>query len=133
LEKALTKRVKAQVLDAAITAMEADLPGHAEDCILRAATFTRQDVDEITEPLAHPLRSIIHKLIQRNPEDRYQSAADVEADLLAGLASLGVPYGPKEALEEVLISLTGAARAVRPVGRQAAQSLEGHACLAALP
>ncbi|WP_224372345.1 hypothetical protein [Hyalangium versicolor] len=88
--------------------MEADLPDHAEDCILRAATFTLQDVDAITEPLAHPLRSIVRKLIQRNPEDRYQSAADVGADLRAGLASLGEPYGPKEALEEVLISLAGA-------------------------
>jgi serine/threonine-protein kinase len=88
--------------------MEADLPGHAEDCILRAATFTREEVDEITQPLEHPLRSIVRRLIQRNPEDRYQSAADVEADLRAGLASLGAPYGAKEALEEVLISLTGA-------------------------
>jgi serine/threonine protein kinase len=108
LEKALTKKVKAQVLDAAITATEADLPDHAEDCILRAATFTREEVDEITESLAHPLRSIVRRLIQRNPEDRYQWAADVEADLRAGLASLGVPYGEREALDEVLISLEGA-------------------------
>jgi hypothetical protein len=88
--------------------MEAELPDHAEDCILRAATFTRKEVDEITEPLAHPLRSVVRRLIQRNPEDRYQSAADVEAELRAGLAALGAPYGPKEALDEVLISLTGA-------------------------
>jgi hypothetical protein len=88
--------------------MEADLPDHAEDCILRAATFTREEVDEITQPLVHPLRAIVHRLIQRNPEDRYQSAAEVEADLRAGLAALGAPYGPKEALDEVLISLTGA-------------------------
>ncbi|HLL48338.1 MAG TPA: serine/threonine-protein kinase [Longimicrobiaceae bacterium] len=108
LEEALTTKVKAQVLDAAITAMEADLPDHAEDCILRAATFTREEVDEITEPLAHPLRSIVRKLIQRNPEDRYQSAAEVAADLRAGLAALGAPYGPKEALNEVQISLIGA-------------------------
>ncbi|KFE67515.1 hypothetical protein DB31_7998 [Hyalangium minutum] len=39
---------------------------------------------------------------------RYQSATEVEADLRAGLAALGAPYGPKEALDEVLISLTGA-------------------------
>ena len=108
LEEALTEKVKGKVLDAAITAMEADLPDHAEDCILRAATFTREDVDEITEPLAQPLRSIVRRLIQRNPEDRYQSAADVEADLRAGLAALGAPYGAKEALYEVQLSLTGA-------------------------
>ena len=88
--------------------MEADLPDHADDCILRAATFTREDVDEITEPLAHPLRSIVRRLIQRDPEDRYQSAADVEADLRAGLAALGVPYGATEALDEVLILADGA-------------------------
>jgi serine/threonine protein kinase len=75
LKKALTPEVKKQVLDAAYTAMEADLPDHAEDCIVRAATFTPQDVDEITAPLAHPLRPIIRRLIQRNPDDRYPSAA----------------------------------------------------------
>jgi len=81
LEEALTEKVKGKVLDAAMTAMDADLPDHAEDCILRAATFTREEVDELTQPLAHPLRSIVRRLIQRNPEDRYQLAADVEADL----------------------------------------------------
>jgi hypothetical protein len=58
----------------------------------------------------HPLRAIVRRLIQRNPEDRYQSAAEVEADLRVGLAALGAPYGPKEALDEVLLSLTGAER-----------------------
>jgi serine/threonine protein kinase len=103
LEEALTEQVKEKVLDAAITAMEADLPDHAEDCILRAATFTREEVDEITEPLAHPLRSIVRKLIQRNPEDRYQSAAEVEAHLRAGLLCAGSPLraqgGAKRAYE----------------------------------
>ncbi len=116
LEKALTPKAKKQVLDASITAMEAELPDHAEDCILRAATFTRKEVDAITEPLAHPLRSIVRRLIQRNPEDRYQSAGDVEADLRAGLASLGAPYGPTEALDEVLFSLEGASMNQRVIG-----------------
>jgi serine/threonine protein kinase len=108
LEKALTPEAKRQVLDAAITAVEADLPDHAEDCILRAATFTPQDVEEITQPLAHPLRSIIRRLLQRKPEDRHASAAALEAELREGLAALGVPYGATEALEEVLSALTGA-------------------------
>ncbi|MDY7233321.1 serine/threonine protein kinase [Hyalangium rubrum] len=116
LEKALTPKAKKQVLDAAITAMEAELPEHTEDCILRAATFTRQDVDSLTEPLAHPLRSIVRRLIQRNPGDRYQSAADVEADLRAGLAALGASYGATEALDEVLFSLEGASMNQRVIG-----------------
>jgi serine/threonine protein kinase len=107
LEEALASQVKQQVLDFAYMAMADDLPIHAEDCILRAATFTPQDVDELTQPLAQPLRSIIRGLIQRKPEARYPSAAALEADLRAGLASLGAPYGAKEALEEVLRSLTG--------------------------
>ncbi|HLL06308.1 MAG TPA: hypothetical protein VK539_37395 [Myxococcaceae bacterium] len=57
---------------------------------------------------AHPLRSIVRKLLQRKPEDRYPSAAALEADLREGLAALGAPYGAPEALEEVLSSLTGA-------------------------
>lgn len=108
LEKALTPAVKEQVLEAAITAMAADLPAHAEDCILRAATFTPQDVEELTGQLQPPLRSIIRRLLQRKPEDRYPSAAALEADLRAGLASLGTPYGAAEALEEGRNSRDGA-------------------------
>ena len=47
-------------------------------------------------------------MLQRKPEHRYATAADVEVELRAGLAGLGVPYGAREALEEVLYSLTGA-------------------------
>jgi serine/threonine protein kinase len=116
VKRALTPEVKKQVLDAAYAAMEAELPDHAEDCILRAATFTAQDVDEITEPLAHPLRSIIRRLIQRNPDERYQSATALEADLRDGLASVAAPYGATEALEEVYGSLMEASMNRRVVG-----------------
>lgn len=108
LEEALTHEVKQQVLGAALTALEADLPGHAEDCILRAATFTPRDVEELTQPLAPPLRSILRGLLQRKPGDRYPSAAALEAELRAGLAASGTPYGAPDALEEVLHSLMGA-------------------------
>ncbi|HYH94369.1 protein kinase domain-containing protein [Hyalangium sp.] len=116
LAKALTPKAREQVLDASMTAMEADLPEHAEDGILRAATFTPQDVEELTQPLAQPLRSIIRRLIQRKAEERYPSAAALEADLRAGLAALGAPYGAPEALEEVLHSLTGASMNRRVLG-----------------
>jgi len=104
LEKALTPAAKRQVLDATINALEGyeNLPDYAEDCILRAATFAPQDVEELTQRLAHPLRSIVRKLLQRKPQERYQTAAELEADLRAGL---GGSYGPKQALEEVHCSL----------------------------
>jgi serine/threonine protein kinase len=110
MEEALTPEVKRQVLHATLTSVEADLPDHTEDCILRAATFAPQDVEELTQQLAHPLRSILRRLLQRKPEERYSSAAAVETDLRAGLAALGSPYGAAEALEEVLTSLDGASR-----------------------
>jgi eukaryotic-like serine/threonine-protein kinase len=116
LEKALTPEVKEQVLDATMAAMEADLPGHAEDCILRAATFGQEDVDELTQPIPLPLRSILRRLLQRKPEDRYPSAAALEADLRAGLATLGAPYGAREALEEGSHSRGGASKNRRVIG-----------------
>ncbi|KFE60925.1 serine/threonine-protein kinase [Hyalangium minutum] len=106
LEAALPPQVKRRVLEASFMATRAELPEHAEDCILRAAALTRRDVEEITQRLAEPLRSILRRLLQRQPEERYPSAAAVEADLRAGLEGLGVPYGAQEALEEVLESLT---------------------------
>lgn len=110
LKKALTPAVKRRVVDATVTATRAnpDLPGHAEDCILRAATFDPQDVEELTQPLAQPLRSIIRGLLRRRPEERSPSAAALEAELRAGLASLGVPYGAPQALKEVRHSLSWA-------------------------
>jgi serine/threonine-protein kinase len=55
-------------------------------------------------------------LLQRKPEDRYPSAAALEADLRAGLASLGAPYGAAEALEEGRNSRDGASMNRRVAG-----------------
>ncbi|ADO73720.1 serine/threonine-protein kinase [Stigmatella aurantiaca] len=122
LEEALTPAVKEQVLGAAMTALVADLPEHAEDCILRAATFSPQDVAELTEPLPLPLRSILRRVLQRRPEDRHLSAAALEAELRAGLALLEAPYGAMEALEEGRDSRDGASTSrgvIEPTGDDA--------------
>ncbi len=115
LERALTPEAKRQVLEATINALDGyeNLPEYAEDCILRAATFAPQDVEELTQRLAPPLRSIVRKLIQRKPQERYQTAAELAADLRAGL---GDSYGPKQALEEIYCSLDGARRSRRVAG-----------------
>jgi serine/threonine-protein kinase len=116
VENALTPEVKEQVLDATITAMEADLPEHSEDCILRAATFDPGDVEEITQPMPLPLRSILRRLLTRKPEERYLSAVALETELRAGLATLGAPYGAREALEEGGNSRDGASMNRRVIG-----------------
>jgi serine/threonine protein kinase len=116
LEKALTPAVRMQVLDAAITATAADLPAHAEDCILRAATFAPQGVEELTEGLPSTLCSVIRRLLQRDLEARYPSSAALEADLRKGLASLGTAYGAADALEEGRNSRDGASMNRRVIG-----------------
>jgi serine/threonine protein kinase len=120
LEKALTPEAKKQVLEATINTLDGyeHLPEYAEDCILRAATFAPQDVEELTRRLAHPLRSIVRRLLQRKPQERYQTAGELEADLRA---ALGGSYGLKQALAEVRSSLEG----VAPMSRRTAGSTNG--------
>jgi serine/threonine protein kinase len=101
LEKALTPEVRAQVVAAHLTATVAQLPEQVDDYILRAATYSVQDVEQLTEEVFPPLRSILRTLLQRKPEDRSPSAAALEEDLREGLAALGASYGAEEALAEV--------------------------------
>ena len=101
LERALTPEVRSQVVAAHITATLAQLPEQVDDYILRAATYCARDVEELTEEVFPPLRTILRTLLQRNPDDRYPSAAALEEELRQGLAALGAPYGAAEALAEV--------------------------------
>jgi serine/threonine-protein kinase len=110
LEEALRPEVKQRILSAQLTALEAQLPDEVDDYILRAATYAPQDVEELTEELSPALRTILRKLLQQRPEDRYPSAEALEADLRAGLAELGGAYGATEANEEILDSLEGASK-----------------------
>lgn len=102
LEKQLTPHAKGKILAAGLVAAAKKMPEHADDCILRAATYSLEDVEELTEPLSFPLRSILRTLLQHRPEDRYPSAAVLEENLRAGLAAHGAPYGAAEARAEAL-------------------------------
>lgn len=100
LAESLTPETTERILAAETVAVATDMPEHVDDCILRAATFRPEDVEELTEPLRTPLRSILRSLLQYRREDRPASAAAVEADLRAGLAAHGAPYGAAEAIAE---------------------------------
>ncbi len=101
LEDALTPEVRPKVVAACTAATVANLPPEVDDYILRAATYTAHDVEEMTEEVFPPLRSILRTLLQRSPENRYSSAQALEVDLRKGLAALGAPYGAVEAVAEV--------------------------------
>jgi serine/threonine-protein kinase len=120
LEEALTPEVRPQVVAALTTATVAKLPEEVDDYILRAATYTAQDVEELTEGIFPPLRSILRRLLKRRPEDRYPSAEALEEELREGLASLGAPYGAAEAIAEVR-QLSAQARMHKDVAEPRAQ------------
>ncbi|KFE70815.1 serine/threonine-protein kinase [Hyalangium minutum] len=115
LEAALTPEARAKVVAAHHIATVADLPEQVDDFILRAATYSAQDVEELTEEVFPPLRSILRTLLQRRPEDRYPSAAALEDALRQGLAAWGAPYGAAEALAEVR-RMSSASRVNQDVG-----------------
>jgi serine/threonine-protein kinase len=100
LEAALTPELREKVLAAHATATLAELPEHVDDFILRAATYTAQDVEQLTQEVFPPLRSVLRKLLQRRPEERYPSEAALEAELRKAIAALGAPYGAAEAIAE---------------------------------
>jgi serine/threonine protein kinase len=104
----LTPPIQEQVLGALITAVEAELPDEVDDLILRAATYSPEEVAWLTGRLTEPLRGILQRLLQRDPAARYATAAELEADLRACLAASGQGYGAAEAATEARGSLTEA-------------------------
>jgi eukaryotic-like serine/threonine-protein kinase len=119
----LTPEVRAKVVAAHTTATLAELPEQVDDYILRAATYIAQEVEHLTEELFPPLRSILRKLLQRRPDDRYPSAAVLEAALRQALGALGAPYGAAEAVAEVR-RMTAQARMHKDVGGPTAPDSE---------
>jgi serine/threonine protein kinase len=96
----LSAQDRAIVKAAIKNAKEAGLDQSVEDVILCAATYTEQAVTALTEPLPTALRPLVRKLLQRDPSARYQTAAEVELALRAGLDKLG-EYGAREAAVEL--------------------------------
>jgi len=69
-----------------------------EEIIMRAATYTPQDVEAVTDGLPDTLRVPLCKLLQRSPAARYQTAQELEADLRRWL---GETFGAKDAGAEL--------------------------------
>jgi serine/threonine protein kinase len=108
MEEQLTPHAREKVHAAGLVAVAKELPEDVDDCILRAATYGPADVEELTQPLSLPLRSILRTLLQQRPEDRYPSAAVLEDHLRAVLSVHAAPYGAAEALAEARRAVAGA-------------------------
>jgi serine/threonine protein kinase len=127
VEATLSEEEFNKVSQAILEAKEAGLNETVvEDLILRAATYTPQDLDQLVTKLAEPLRMPLRKILQRNPADRHQTAEELEADLRAHLDGLG-SYGAHAAAEEIGRVLTEAGEhlvgldSVSPGSRQRSQ------------
>ncbi|XXF74898.1 protein kinase [Myxococcaceae bacterium GXIMD 01537] len=81
----------------------------AVDAIWRAATYTQEDLESLTEGLPQSLRVPLCKLLQPSPADRYQTARELALDLNRWL---GGQFGANEAEAEV-----------RSAERQAAEAM----------
>lgn len=81
--------------------VEQRIPDATRYLAARAATFGPGDVEKAVQWLPSSLKVILHRLLCREPADRYGSAADLERELRARLGELGKPYGAKEAIAEV--------------------------------
>jgi serine/threonine protein kinase len=83
---ALSKRQLARVKRAIKRASLAGCDPTVEQTIWRAATYTQEDLEAITAGLPETLRLPLRKLLQRSPNARYQTAAELETDLRRWLA-----------------------------------------------
>ncbi|NPC76189.1 hypothetical protein HPP05_41345 [Corallococcus exiguus] len=71
-----------------------------EDAVRHAMAFRVKDVERATFGLSKPLRTLLHKLLRREKGARLATAAELEAELRAQLASRG-PYSGADAVREV--------------------------------
>jgi serine/threonine-protein kinase len=103
----LSAKERAGVERAISDAKETGLDDAVEALILRAATYTPQDLEQLVAKVSEPLRAPLSKLLQRNPAERYQTAEELEAAFRAHLDRLG-SYGAKDASAEISKVLTEA-------------------------
>jgi serine/threonine protein kinase len=92
----------------------------------RATSFDSGDVERLAKELSEPTRLILHKLLRREPEERYRSAAELEQALREHLQQLG-PYGANEATEEAFllqVQALGLASMMMTVEGEASESSE---------
>ncbi|HLM43203.1 MAG TPA: protein kinase [Myxococcaceae bacterium] len=66
----------------------------------RIQRFGPEDVERVARGVPGQLKRILHKALRGNPEDRYQTGAELRDDLRA-YARLGRPFGAPEAAAEL--------------------------------
>lgn len=98
--------------------------------LARVERYSPEDVERAAAGLSEGLKTLLHKVLQRDPAQRHATAAELRGELRAQLALLAPGYGRPQAAEEVqrLISEASALRDVaEPVESGLyPESLDGH-------
>ena len=101
LEARLTDADAQRVFRGMMVAAEAGCgSGEYADVVMHAATYRPEDLESLMSRLSPGLRAILHRLLRREPSERYATAEALEADLRVHAAALGGQYGGAEAAAE---------------------------------
>jgi serine/threonine protein kinase len=115
LPRELLRRVpeneRERIGDAIARAQDAWSEPDMGELVLRAATFTPDDVARAAEGLSAPVRDLFSKLLRRAPSERYATAAEVESRMRK-LLHAREDYGQAEAAEELHQALVDAGDAL---------------------
>jgi serine/threonine-protein kinase len=98
---AMVANLSPELREEAQAVVQQRIPDAARYLATRAASFGPEDVEKAVQWIPASLKVILHRLLCREPADRYPSATELERDLRAHLREMGRPYGAKEAIEEV--------------------------------
>ncbi|HVG61376.1 MAG TPA: protein kinase [Hyalangium sp.] len=97
---ALSSRERRRVERAMQAAKQAGYDETTVQAFWGAAAFSREDVARATDGLSAPLKFVLDRLLRRNTEERFQTAAELEDALRARLAVVG-PYDGAAAVAEL--------------------------------
>lgn len=127
LEERLTDKGHARVHRAIAVAMDAGLVvDDFEFTAIHAAAYQPEDLEQLVARLSPPLRALLHRLLQREPADRYATAEAVVAVLRAWRDTLPL-YGSEDAAEEIHQALVGAGRELAESELRSVAPLQHHA------
>ena len=107
----LSEKEKERVGDAIARAQDEWSEPDMGELVLRAATFTLEDIAQATEGLSDPVRALFAKLLRREPSERFASATEVE-NRMRKLLHERKDYGHTEAAAELHEALVEAGEAM---------------------
>lgn len=105
------EQMRKHISDAIARAQDAWTEPDMGELVLRAATFTPEDVARAAEGLSAPVQALLSRLLRRVPSERYASATEVESRMRK-LLHERMDYGHAEAAAELHTALVEAGEAL---------------------